>query len=86
MLKIAERQLALAEMCERHALPLGELWIRAFALGSTNTLLQLDGFLHGALRPTAHEFNVMAVAVNEYLAEIGLDESVSYVEDAFAAY
>jgi hypothetical protein len=85
MSKIPERQLDLAELCHRHtALSLKELWIRCVALGSTNTVLQLEAFLHGALRPTPHEFNLMAVAVNEHFADLGVDQFIPYVEDAFA--
>ena len=85
MLKIPERQLELAESCRQHtALSLKELWFRCLALGSTNTLLQLEAFLLGALHPTPHEFNLMAVAVNEHFAEIEVDQFVPYVEDAFA--
>ena len=85
MLKIPERQLVLAELCRQHpALSLRELWFRCLALGSTNTLLQLGAFLHGALRPTPHEFNLMAVAVNEHFSDVRVDQFVPYVEDAFA--
>jgi hypothetical protein len=44
----------------------------------------LEAFLHGALRPTPHEFNLMAVAVNEHFADVGVAQFVLYVEDAFA--
>ena len=85
MLKIPERQLDLAELCRQHTdLTLEDLWLRCFALGSTNSLIQLEAFLHGALRPTPHEFNLMAVAVNEHFADLGVDQFVPYIEDAFA--
>jgi hypothetical protein len=80
-MKIPERQLALAELWRRHAFSVVDLWVRCFALGSTNTLLQLEAFLHGAHWPTPYEFNLMAVAVNEHFAEIGVDQFVPYVED-----
>ena len=85
MLKILECQLDLAELCRQHkTLSLGELWLHCFALGSDNTPLQLDAFLHGALRPTPHEFNLIAVAVNEHFVDVGVDQFVPYIEDAFA--
>jgi hypothetical protein len=85
MLKIPERQLDLAGLCRQYTdLSLEDLWLRCFALGTTNTLFQLEAFLHGALRPTPHEFNLMAVAVNEYLADLGVDQLVPYIEDEFA--
>jgi hypothetical protein len=84
MLKIPERQLDLAELCRQHTdLSLEDLWFRCLALGSTNDLLQLEAFLHGALRPTPHEFNLMAVAVNEHFADLGVDQFIPYVEDTF---
>ena len=86
VLKIPERQLELAKLCHQYtALSLGELWLLCFALGSSNTLLQLDAFLHGALRPTPHEFNLIAVALNEHFIEIEMDQFVPYVEGGFAS-
>jgi hypothetical protein len=81
MLTNPDRQLALAESWRGTPLALEELELGCLALGGDITLGQLDAFLHGALRPTAHEYNVIAVAVNEYLAETGRDESVPYIED-----
>jgi hypothetical protein len=87
VLKIPERQRELAELCRQHeALSLEEFWFRCLAIGSTNSLLEVEAFLHGALRPTPHEFNVMAVAANEYFVEVGVDQFVPYVEDAFATW
>ena len=85
MLKILECQLDLAELCRQHTtLSLGELWLHCFALGSDNTPLQLEAFLHGALVPTPHEFNLIAVALNEHFVDLGVAEFVPYIEDAFA--
>jgi hypothetical protein len=64
-----------------NALTLGDLWFRCFALGTTNTPAELAGFLRGELRPTRHEHNLVAVALNEYLSESGLTQFVPYVED-----
>jgi hypothetical protein len=61
---------------------LADLWLRCFALGSTNTLQELAGFLSGELRPTRHEYNLVAVALNEYFVEIGAAQSVPYIEHA----
>ena len=57
-----------------------ELWLRCFALGTTNTPTQLAGFLRGELRPTRHEYNLVAVALNEWLRDIGVAQIVPYVE------
>ena len=81
MVRVPSRQLALAESCRRQSdLSDEDLYFRCLALGGAITLGQLDTFLHGALRPTPHEFNVIAVALNEYLAETGEDQVVPYVE------
>jgi hypothetical protein len=61
---------------------LADLWLRCFALGSTNTPQELAGFLRGELRPTRHEYNLVAVALNEYFADIGASQSVPYIEHA----
>jgi hypothetical protein len=42
----------------------------------------LEAFLHGALVPTPHEFNLIAVAMNEHFVDLGVDEFVPYIEDA----
>ncbi len=63
-------------------LSLADLWVRCYALGTTNTPGELAGFLRGELRPTRHEYNLVAVALNEYLVEIGASHSVPYIEHA----
>jgi len=62
-------------------LSLDELWLRCFALGSMNTTTELETFLRGSARPTRHEFNVIAVALNEYFIEVGLGWFLPYIED-----
>jgi hypothetical protein len=62
------------------ALTLADLWLRCYALGSMNTPEELAGFLRGELRPTRHEYNLVAVALNEYLIEIGAPQFVPYIE------
>jgi hypothetical protein len=62
------------------AFTLDDLWLRCFALGTMNTPTQLAGFLRGDLRPTRHEYNVVAVAMNEYLSDVGAAQSVPYIE------
>jgi hypothetical protein len=41
----------------------------AFALGTLSSRLELEGFLKGTLRPSRHEYNLIAVALNEYLID-----------------
>ena len=59
-----------------------DLWLRCFALGTMNTPTQLAGFLRGELRPTRHEYNLVAVALNEWLSDVGVAQLVPYVERA----
>src|ERR1700722_9399920 len=67
---------------EDTVLSLEDLWLRCFALGTLNTPEELAGFLRGELRPTRHEYNLVAVALNEYLIDIGASQSVPYIEHA----
>jgi hypothetical protein len=61
-------------------LSLADLWLRCYALGTTNTPEELAAFLRGEIRPTRHEYNLVAVALNEYLVDIGAGASVPYME------
>jgi hypothetical protein len=60
---------------------LDDLWLRCFALGTMNTATELEAFLRDRGRPTRHEYNVIAVALNEYFVEIGSSRVVPYLED-----
>jgi len=59
----------------------GELWLRYFELGGMSTALQLEGYLYGALRPTASDYDVVAHALNERFVELGGNHPVAYSED-----
>lgn len=58
-----------------------ELWLRYFELGGMSTTFQLEACLHGALRPSTHEHDVIAHALNERFVELGGDHPVPYSED-----
>ena len=58
-----------------------ELWLRYFELGGMRTALEVDAYLHDALRPTSHDHNLLAAALNERFAELGGDHPVPYTED-----
>jgi hypothetical protein len=62
-------------------LSLGELWLRYFELGGMSTALQVEAFLSGALRPSAHDRDVVAHALNERFVELGGNHPVPYSED-----
>jgi hypothetical protein len=55
-----------------------ELWLRYFELGGMSSAFQLEALLCGALTPTAHDHDLIAVALNERFAEIGADHPVPY--------
>jgi hypothetical protein len=70
------------ELYRRYAdLSIEELWWRYFALGGMNTSEQLEALLHGTVQPTPHEYNLIAVALNEHFGEFGPSRCVPYVED-----
>jgi hypothetical protein len=59
----------------------GELWLRYFELGGMSSELQVEAFLYGALKPTAHDYDVIAHALNERFVELGGNHPVPYVDD-----
>jgi hypothetical protein len=63
------------------ALSHGELWLRYFELGGMSSGLQLEAFLYGALRPTRHDHDIIAHALNERFVELGGNHPVPYAED-----
>jgi hypothetical protein len=83
--KAPEVQIQVVEQYRQYAvLSVEELWLRCFELGGMNTQLQLDAFLHGITRPTPHEHNLMALALNQYFMEFDLSQFAPYIEDGFA--
>ncbi len=81
VLRLPER-VQLVDSCRQDAgLTIEDLWMRCIALGEINGVLELEAFLFGALRPTRHEYNLIAVAMNEYFIEAGLCHSIAYIEE-----
>ncbi len=73
-------QVHLVDLFRRHAcLSIHDFWLRCFELGGMNTPWELDAFLHEASLPTYHEHNVMALALNEYFVEIGVNQTAPYI-------
>ena len=56
----------------------GELWLRYFELGGMSTPLELEALLFGALRPSPHDHEVIAHALNERFVELGGNHPVPY--------
>lgn len=75
----------LNDVLDRHrreaGLTHGELWLRYFELGGMSTALELEAFLYGALRPSDHDHDVVAHALNERFVELGGNHPVPYSDD-----
>jgi predicted DNA-binding ribbon-helix-helix protein len=63
----------------------GDLWFRYFALGGMRTALEVEAYLYGALMATAHDRDLIAVALNERFSELGGDHPVPYSDDEYSA-
>ena len=72
VLEVARRELGLS---------FAELWFRYFTVGGMSTAIELEAVLYGALVATANERDTIAVALNEYFAELGRDHPVPYSGD-----
>jgi len=74
--------LGLLEQTRRSVgLSLDELWMRYFALGGMGTSLEIEAYLFGALVAPPHEHDLLAVALNERISELGGDHPVPYDGD-----
>ena len=62
-------------------LSVADLWVRYFALGGMNAVLELEAILFGALISNAHNRDIMAVALNERFFELGRDHPIGYSGD-----
>jgi hypothetical protein len=59
----------------------GELWLRYFELGGMSTAIELEAIVYGALVPSAHDYEVIALALNERFVEINSDQVVPYLDE-----
>jgi hypothetical protein len=59
----------------------GELWLRYFELGGMSTAFEVEAFLYGALRPSTHDRDLIAHALNERFVELGGNHPVPYADD-----
>jgi hypothetical protein len=62
-------------------LTVGALWLRYFELGGMGTAVELEAYLYGALRPTEHEYDVLAHTLNERFVELGGNHPIPYSDD-----
>jgi hypothetical protein len=59
-------------------LSLDDLWWHYFELGGMGTKFELDAFVIGVLQPTPHDHDIIALALNERLVELGSTHPVPY--------
>lgn len=81
MSNLPEPRPSVERRAEYNSLAIEDLWLRCFALGTMCTPSQLEAFLRGDLSPTRHEYNLVAVALNEWLSDTGVAQFVPYIED-----
>ena len=72
---------ALDQARQEAGLSHGDLWLRYFGLGGMRTPLELEAYVFGALVPTPHDGELIAVALNERFSELGRDPRVPYADD-----
>ena len=58
-----------------------DLWIRYFALGGMSRPLELDAIVNDALRTSAGDRDLVVLALNERLRELGVDETIPYSDE-----
>ena len=62
-------------------LSVSELWWRYFALGGMRNELEIEAILFEALIPTVSDRDLLAVALNERINELGGDHPIPYSDD-----
>ncbi len=67
--------------CREAGLSLGELWLRYFELGGMCAGFELDEFVQGLQVPSVYDHDVIAVAINERLVELGGRALVPYLHE-----
>jgi hypothetical protein len=67
--------------CQDAGLSLGELWLRYFELGGMSAGFELEAFLKGLQVPSVYDHDVIALAINERLVELGGRATVPYLHE-----
>ena len=58
-----------------------QLWLLYFALGGMSDEFEMEAFLVGALRPSPHDHDLIAHALNELFSEHGRNHPIPYLAD-----
>ena len=69
---------ALTEACRRGQLDVAQLWFRFIALGGDADPLEMEAYLLGLMPLDDLQHDILAHALNERLAELGLPRDVPY--------
>ena len=77
-----ERRTAVVAARSMLGLDVTQLWMDALALGGTATIFELNDYLAGTADLPAHEYDVVAQALNERFVDEGGDHPVPYAEDS----
>jgi hypothetical protein len=67
--------------CREAGLSYDELWLRYFELGGMCAGFELESFLHGLQAPSVYDHDVIALAINERLVELGGGPAVPYLHE-----
>ena len=60
----------------------GDLFLRYFELGGMSSAFQVEAFVYDLLKPSPHDYDVLAHALNERFIELGDDHPVPYAAEA----
>jgi hypothetical protein len=66
---------------QKSGLSHAELWLRCFELGSMYSGHELEGVLYGLLVPSTREHDIIALALNERLVELGGNHLVPHLQN-----
>ena len=73
-----QRRGPLTDACRRGQLDVAQLWFRFIALGGDADPLELEAYLLGLMPLDDYQYDILAHALNERLAELGLPRDVPY--------
>ena len=63
---------------QQAALSMSELWFAYLGLGGMAMPAELHAYVLGVALPDRHEYNVLALALNERFADMELDHPIPY--------
>ncbi len=72
------RRETITSACRRGQLDLQELWFRYISLGGDAAPLELEAYLLGLMPLDDYQYDILALALNERLAELDLPRDVPY--------